>query len=179
MDVVAYGSFPPAPANALGEVAADVSRRLEERDESGDPAPIRNLPGCVFHAFVRHLNRLKRKELVLVRDDGTGQALSSRWGDPSAQFETKILVDESLAQCDSVTRDMFWRRVQGFTWEEIGKIHRLSAHTAEVRFRHAIRAAAERLTNERRSLPRRTPADSIEEPKPAMLTDAKKQTTGI
>lgn len=77
-------------ANSLEEVAADVSRRLEERGESGDPAPIRNLPGYVFHAFVRDLNRLKRKELVLVRDDGTGQVLSPRWADPSAQFEQRF-----------------------------------------------------------------------------------------
>src|SRR5207248_2364756 len=144
----------------------------------GESTPIRNLPGYVFRAFVRHLNRLKSKELVLVRGDGIGQ-VASRCADPSAQLETKILVDECLAQCDFVTRDMFWRRVQGSTWEEIGKIHRLSAHAAEVRFRHAVRAAHARLTSERRSLPCRTPADPTEEPKPAMRTDVKKRTTGI
>jgi hypothetical protein len=171
---------PAVIANALEEIAADVSRRLEEKNGSGKSAPIRNLPGYVFHAFVRHLNRLKSKELVLVRGDGTGQTLASTaCTDPSAQFETKILVDECLAQCDFVTRDMFWRRVQGFSWEEIGKIHRLSAHAAEVRFRHAVRAAQARLTNERRSLPCRTPAEPTEEPKPAMRSDVKKQTTGI
>src|SRR5205085_2695724 len=152
-------------SNALEEVAAVVSRVVEANDPPSDPTPIKNLPGYVFRAFVRHLNRLKRKELVLVSSNGDS---SPHWADPSQDFEMKILVDECLAQCDFVTQDMFWRRVQGFPWEEIGKIHRLSAHAAEVRFRHAVRAAHARLTNERRSLPCRTPAEPTEQPKPAM-----------
>ena len=168
---------PAIVANVLEEVAAEVSGRLDERDETDHHQPIRNLPGYVFHSFVRQLNRLKTKELELVSADGTGMTHTPRWADPTAQFETKILLDECLAQCDFVIRDMFWRRVQGFTWEDIGKIHGLSGHAAEVRFRRAVKAAQARITNERRSLPCRT--DRIEELKPAMPNDAKKHTTGI
>src|SRR5207248_1705207 len=57
---------PAVITNVLEEVAADVSRQLEEKDGSDDPKPIRNLPGYVFHSFVRQLNRLKSKELVVV-----------------------------------------------------------------------------------------------------------------
>jgi DNA-directed RNA polymerase specialized sigma24 family protein len=160
-------------ANALEEVAAAVTR-VVSRTPQGDPAAIKNLPGYVFRAFVRHVNRLRRKQLVLVSSNGDGQASTPRWADPSRDFETKILVDECLAQCDFVTQDMFWRRMQGFSWAEIGKIHGLSGHAAEVRFRHALRRAQARLGNGRRSLPCKTRADRSEELKSAMRTDAEK-----
>src|SRR6185312_12296197 len=163
--------------NVLEEVAADVSRRLDDQNGIGDRAPIKNLPGYVFHAFVRQLNRLKSKELVLVRGNDSGQVDTSRWTDPSSQIETKILLEECLAHFDFVTRDMFWRCAQGFTWEDIGKIHGLSGHAAEVKFRRAVKVAQARIANERRPLPCRT--DRIEKLKPAMPNDAKKQTTGI
>ena len=116
---------------------------------------------------------------MLVSAEETGMAQTSRWADPSAQFETKILLDECLAQCDFVIRDMFWRRVQGFTWEDIGKIHSLSAHAAEIRFREAIEALKARLTKSKRSAPIKIPAATVEELKPAVRSDVKKQTTGI
>lgn len=168
---------PAVIANVLEEVAAEVSCRLDGRDKTDHPEQIRNLPGYVFHSFVRQLNRLKSKELALVSADGTGMTHTSRWVDPSAEFETNILLDECLAQCDFVIRDMFWRRVQGFTWEDIGKIHNVSAHAAEIRFREAIEAVKARLTKARK--PQCRPADQREESKPAMRPDAKKQTTGI
>jgi hypothetical protein len=168
---------PAVVANVLEEVAADVSRRLDDNNGNGDRAPIKNVPGYVFHAFVRHLNRLISKELVLVREADSRQVTSSTRTDPSSQIETKILLQECLGHFDFVTRDMFWRCVQGFTWEDIGKIHGLSGHAAEVRFRRAVKTAQARITNERRSLPCRT--DRNEQLKPAMPNDAKKQTTGI
>jgi DNA-directed RNA polymerase specialized sigma24 family protein len=141
-------------ANVLEEVAAAVSRVVSRtKTPSGDAVPIKNLPGYVFRAFVRHVNRLRRKQLVLVSSNGDGQASTPRWTDPSQDFEMKILVDECLAQCDFVAQDMFWRRVQGFSWAEIGKVHGLSGHAAEVRFRHALRRAQARLGNGRRRLP--------------------------
>lgn len=141
-------------ANVLEEVAAAVSRVVRADAElNGEAISIKNLPGYVFRAFVRHVNRLKRKELVLVGSNGDGQVHLPRWADPSHDFETRILVDQCLAQCDVVTQDMFWRRVQGFSWNDIGKIHGLTAHAAEVRFRHALRRAQARLGNGRKSLP--------------------------
>ncbi len=160
--------------NILEEVAAEVSRVVASKHAPGAPMPIQNLAGYVFRGFVRRVNRLKRKELILV-SEGDGQPPTSRWADPSRQFETKILVDECLAQCDFVTGDMFWRRVQGLSWSEIGKIHGLSGHAAEVRFRHALRRVQARLTNGRRSLPYTTRADRTKDLKSAMQTDAEKK----
>ena len=48
-----------------------------------------------------------------------------------ADLESQILVSEFLTRCDPVTRDMFYRRSQGFSWKEIGKVYGISAHAAE------------------------------------------------
>jgi len=138
-------SDPAVVANALEEVAATVSRAIRRKDPPSEPVPIRNLTAYVFKAFVRHVNRLKRKELAMISIADSVEFLRPQWADPTRQLETKILVDECLAQCDFITQDMFWRRLQGFSWEEVGKIHDLSAHAAEARFSHAMRKARERL----------------------------------
>lgn len=169
---------PAVVANVLEEVAADLSERLEGQNGTGSATPIRNLPGYVFHSFVRQLNRLKSKQLVLVSAEATAMDLTSRWADPSVEFETKILVGECLAQCDFVIRDMFWRRAQGFSWDEVGEIHSMSGHAAEVRFRRAIEDVQKRLMKAKTTASKK-PADRIEELKPATQSDVKKQTTGI
>ncbi len=132
-------------ANVLEEVAAKVSRLLTIKDPPDEPAPIRNLAGYLFRAFVRHVNRVRSKQLILVSSGEADPASMPRWADPSRQFESKILVDEFLAQCDSVTQDMFGLRMQGFSWEEIGSIHEISAHAAEKRFSQAFRRARAKL----------------------------------
>jgi hypothetical protein len=71
--------------------------------------------------------------------------LEPPWADPSREFEKKILLEECLAQCGFVVQDMAWRRMQGFSWEEVGEIHGLSAHAAEARFSYALRQARARL----------------------------------
>lgn len=159
-------------ANALEEVSAVVSRVLRAGNSPSDANAVKNLPGYVFRAFVRHVNRLKRRQLVLVESNGDGPP--HRWADPSRDLEMKILVDECLAECDFVARDMFWRRVQGFSWAETGKLHGLSGHAAEVRFRHALRRAQSRLTNGRGTLPCKARTTPIEKVKPAMRNDAEK-----
>jgi hypothetical protein len=136
------------------------------------------VPGYVFHSFVRQLNRLKSKQLVLVSAEASNIALTASWADPSAEFEAKILVDEYLTQCDFVIRDMFWRRAHGFSWDEVGEIHNMSGHAAEVRFRRAIGDAQKRLAKGKTTASKK-PADRIEELRLATQSDVKKQTTRI
>lgn len=64
---------------------------------------------------------------------------------PSRAFELKMLLDEFLAHCDFMTQDMFWRRLQGFSWEDVGKVHNLSAQAAAARFDEALVRARARL----------------------------------
>jgi DNA-directed RNA polymerase specialized sigma24 family protein len=60
-------------------------------------------------------------------------------------LESKRLLDEFLTQCDPVTRDMLYRRIQGFSWKEICKVHGISAHAAEARFSQAFQRVRKRL----------------------------------
>src|SRR6266478_2592748 len=163
--------------NTLEEVAATVSQLIARRDPPGEPAPIRNLPGYVFRAFVRQVNRLKSKELAVLDAAIAGQTLAQRLADPSRQLEMKVLVDECLTKFDFTERDMCWRRLEGFTWDEIGPVHGLSGHAAEVRFRNAVRAVKAKLARSRKPLPRAAEAAQNEESKSVIETDAEKRTT--
>src|SRR6266513_254209 len=168
---------PAVVANTLEEVAATVSQLLARRDQPGEPAPIRNLPGYVFRAFVRQANRLKSKELAVLDAAIAGQTLAQRLADPSRQLEMKVLVDECLAKFDFTERDMCWRRLEGFTWDEIGPVHGLSGHAAEVRFRNAVRAVKAKLARSRKPLPRATQAAQNKESKLATEIDDGKRPT--
>ena len=119
-------------ANLLEEAAAVVSRKLQS-----DPSLILNVPGYLLMCFVRKVNRAKRKEPLMVN---LSEAVRPKlaWADPSDQLHTKILLDEFLARCDFITRDMVWRRKAGFSWEEIGRVHGISGHAAEERVRYVF-----------------------------------------
>jgi hypothetical protein len=168
---------PAVVANTLEEVAATVSQLIARRDPPGEPAPIRNLPGYVFRAFVRQVNRLKNKELAVLDAAITGQTLAQRLADPARQLEMKILVDECLGQFDFVERDMCWRRLDGFTWDEIGPVHGLSGHAAEVRFRNAVRAVKAKLARSRKPLLPTAQTAQNEQLMPALEADDDKRKT--
>src|SRR5437870_2017939 len=136
---------PAVVTTALEEIAATVSRVIKTKDPPGDPAQVRDLRAYMFRAFLRHVNYLKRKELTVVSLSEAGQILELPWAHSLRELENKMLLDECLAQCDSVAQDMALRRMQGLTWEEVGKIYGLSAHAAEARFSHALQQARERL----------------------------------
>jgi len=161
--------------NTLEEVAATVSQLIARRDPPGEPAPIRNLPGYVFRAFVRQVNRVKSKELVVLEAAIAGQTLAQRLADPSRQLEMKVLVDECLAQFDFTERDMCWRRLEGFTWDEIGRVHGLSGHAAEARFRNAVRAVKAKLARSRKPLPPTAQTAQNEQLMPRMGADDDKR----
>ena len=113
--------------NLLQEAAAIVSRRLQS-----NPSLILNLPGYLVVCFVKKVNRFKRKQVVTASLSEAFRATVA-WADPSRELYTKILLDEFLVRCDFITRDMASRRIAGFSWEEIGRVHRMSAHAAEQR----------------------------------------------
>jgi len=136
---------PAVVTTALEEVAAIVSRAVRTKVPRGDPVQVRDLRAYLFRAFLRHVNHLKRKEVLVVGLSETARKSEPPWADASRELSNKILLDEVLAQCDFIAQDMAWRRMQGFSWEEVGKVHGLSAHAAEARFSHALQQARERL----------------------------------
>jgi DNA-directed RNA polymerase specialized sigma24 family protein len=131
---------PAIAANLLEECAAAVSRVLQKPRPDTDH-PIRDLQAYLFRAFMRRVNRAKRRMPALTN---AANAFDTDFR-ATQNFEEKILVNELLTRCDPITQDMFIRRNQGFSWKEIGEIYSISAHAAESRFSQALQRVRKKL----------------------------------
>jgi DNA-directed RNA polymerase specialized sigma24 family protein len=135
--VIAYAEEligdPALATSLLEESAAIVSRSLRRGTQHGKP-PVANVEGYLFRSFIRRINVTRRKQLLISR-----AVIAAQTGSPNGtvyleNFELKILADEFVTRCDPVTRDMFYRRIEGFSWNEIGEWYGISGHAAEKRF---------------------------------------------
>jgi hypothetical protein len=127
---------PAVVTNLVEEVAANVSLTPQSPQ-------IRNLPRYLWMSFLRKAIRVKSREIVTVSlDESPCEGIA--WTDPSAQYDAKILCDESLAQFDSITQSMLRQRPHGYFWDEIGPAHGMSAHAAEQRCSHALQKLREK-----------------------------------
>jgi DNA-directed RNA polymerase specialized sigma24 family protein len=132
---------PAVAANLLEESAAAVSRALG--GPAGPPRPVRDLEAYLFRAFLRRLNRTKKR--LSPACSAEFRALCQSSTDPRKAFELKILVDEFLMRCDPVTRDVFYRRVEGRSWSEIGWAYRISSHAAQSKFSQKLQRVRKKL----------------------------------
>src|SRR5260370_39007411 len=120
---------PAVATSQLEQAAATVSRALEARKRCAQ-TEVQDLHSYLFRAFIRRINRIKNRELIL---DSSAAALtmgSHNSSDPRAALEMKILVDELLTKCDPVTRDMFYVRLRAFSWFEFGWFSGLSEQSS-------------------------------------------------
>jgi DNA-directed RNA polymerase specialized sigma24 family protein len=131
---------PALATNLLEEAAAAVSRVLRSQ-QAHHNIHVHDLRAYLFRAFIRRVNRLSRRQLAVADRTPTPSRSSSVSGD----LESQILIGEFLTRCDPVTRDMFCRRSQGFSWKEIGKVYGISAHAAESRFSQTLQRVRTRL----------------------------------
>lgn len=128
---------PALAASLLEESAATVSRVIATQSQTGTLA-IRNLEAYLFRAFLRRINRAKRRDLRLIRSTCDNVMDTHRY-DPSQELAQKLFIDELLTKCDTVTQDILNRRRQGFSWNEIGMLYGISGHSAESRVRRALK----------------------------------------
>lgn len=135
---------PAIAATLLEEAAATVSRTINSKRYSSQSGVL-DLPSYLFRAFIRRVDRAKKRQLIKEAAIVAHSAESQNSTDPKADLDLKILIDEVLTRSDSVTRDMFYRRIQGYSWKEIGSSYGISDHAAESRFSQAIRKLAQRL----------------------------------
>ena len=122
---------PAVAADLLEEAAATVSRAL--KSEQVSKRPIRDLQSYLFRAFLRRLNRTQRAELLAAAFLQKYVLPLDKSVNPHQLIEKKILIDEFLLQCDPITREMLCRRIEGFSWKEIGHAYGISSHAAESR----------------------------------------------
>jgi DNA-directed RNA polymerase specialized sigma24 family protein len=127
---------PAMAADLLEKAAATVSHAIAQKKHCTKNA-IRDLPSYLFRAFIRRVNKTKKRQLSYdsVRIQSVG---SQNATDPLAELEVKILVDQLLTTCDPLIRDMFYRRSQGFSWKEIGLFYGISKAAAKSRFSQAL-----------------------------------------
>ena len=134
---------PAVAANLLEEAAATVSRAISARSSSQHP--IQNLNSYLFRAFIRRVNKRYKQELSSAESLRIHARETSNSVDPRPSIDKKILIDEFLMRCDPKTRDMFWRRIVGFSWREIGWSHGISTHAAESRFNQTFQKTRRKL----------------------------------
>lgn len=135
---------PALATTLLEEAAATVSRAIKLKGVA-NAAGVRNLQAYVFRAFVRRVNKTRRKDLLLSNQGASNPRVHDNPADLGEDIELKVLVGEFLARCDFVTRDMFYRRMQGFSWKEIARAHGISTHAAESKFSQALRRVRKKL----------------------------------
>lgn len=131
-------------ATLLEESAATVSRAVRLKGNASSDG-VRNLQAYIFRTFVRRVNKARRKDLLLSSQGAPTPSVHSNPVDCTEDIELKVLVNEFLARCDPVTRDMFYRRIQGLSWKEIAQVHGISAHAAESKFSQALRRVRKKL----------------------------------
>src|SRR5713101_8087674 len=135
---------PAVAAGLLEQAAARVSRAIDRKRDS-DEQPVRDVRAYLFRAFLRLVNKAVKRQLLVADAIRTLSVTSHNSTDPLAQLEQKMLIDESLTRGDPVFRDMFYRRMEGLSWDEIGLSYGISGHAAESRFSQALRKIRERL----------------------------------
>ena len=135
---------PAVAATLLEESAASVSRAID-RKRNCNLQPVRDVRAYLFRAFIRRVNKAKKRQLMVAAAVRLFSAASHNSIDPLAELELKILVDELLTLCDPVARDMFYRRIERFSWKEIGLSYGISSHAAESRFSQALQKIRQRL----------------------------------
>jgi DNA-directed RNA polymerase specialized sigma24 family protein len=135
---------PAVAAGLLEEAAATVSRAIASK-KLWMQANVRDLPSYLFRAFIRRADRIKKRQLTQANAAQVLTLGSNNSTAPQADLELKILVDELLTRCDAVTREMFYRRTEGFSWKEIGSSYGISDTAAKARFSQALRRIGEKL----------------------------------
>lgn len=133
---------PAEAANVLEEAASAVSRALISKKI--DESSIRNLQSYLFRAFLRRLNRTKKRELVLDKTVDL-ENFHSHTSQNVRTLEMKIFIDEFMMHCDPAMRDMFCRRMAGYSWNEIAQTYGISSHAAESKFSQTLQKVRRKL----------------------------------
>jgi hypothetical protein len=128
------------PALALTlfeETAAAVSRTVGEKLASGKPG-IRDMPSYLFRVYLRRIGIEKKASLSV------DQATEEQW-ERHAQLtyqrdiERQILLKEVLESCDTLTREIFYLRLEGCSWKEIERRSGITLNAASLRFSKTLR----------------------------------------
>ncbi len=112
---------PAVALNLFEEAAAAVSEAVETKKAAAKP-PIRDLRAYLFRALLRRISQEKRREVSL-RNEVKWLQERNRPTRGSTGLDMNLLLDEVMAACDKVTQEIISRRIEGFSWDQIGDRH--------------------------------------------------------
>jgi DNA-directed RNA polymerase specialized sigma24 family protein len=128
------------PALALSlfeEAAATVSKTLTEKLVSGEPG-IRDMRRYLFRVYLRRIGI--ERNVSLAFDDPTKEDWEKHAQGPEMNdIERDILLKEVLESCDTLTREIFYLKLEGCSWKEIEKHCGIPVNAASLRFSKALR----------------------------------------
>ena len=125
--------------NLFEQAAASVSEAIK-----ANGSVVRDLAAYLFRAYIRLVSEAKRRDATL-QESLDAQAENRIWHRDLLRAEAALLLDEIMGICDRLTREVAFRRIEGFSWKEIGEQYGLSGHAAEARFSKALDRARKRL----------------------------------
>ena len=128
------------PALALTlfeEAAAAVSKTVIEKLALGKPG-IRDMRSYLFRVYLRRIGVEKRTS-VSVDHPAEEQWQRHAQQTDHRDIERQILVKEVLEGCDTLTREIFYLRLEGCSWKEIEKRSGIPLNAASLRFSKALR----------------------------------------
>jgi DNA-directed RNA polymerase specialized sigma24 family protein len=134
---------PALAMNYLEEAAAAVSVAIQEKKDAGAPA-VRNIERYLFRTFIRIVDDVRRKQTILEKSLEEYAATRASITEES-HAEITVLLNEIMATCDRVSRQIVLLHLEGRSWEDIGKHFGISRHAAEARFRKALDRARKML----------------------------------
>src|SRR5216683_6090412 len=118
------------------EVAATVTLAIETKVLRGEPS-IKDLDGYLYRAFMHRIHEEERRGPKLLNVGDIDWKAPVRQTDLT-EIEHKLLLDEILGSCDTVTVDIILRHYAGQKWPEVGAACGISATAARLRFRKAM-----------------------------------------
>jgi DNA-directed RNA polymerase specialized sigma24 family protein len=137
------------PALALTlfeEAAAIVSKTAGEKLASGEPA-IRDIGSYLFRVYLRRIGIEKKTSLLL--DQATAEQCEKHTQRTDQHdIERHILLREVLEGCDTLTREIFYLRLEGCSWKEIEKCSGIPLNAASLRFSKALRRLRDQFAQE-------------------------------
>jgi DNA-directed RNA polymerase specialized sigma24 family protein len=120
------------------ESAAAVTQALKRRPSHAEP--VLDLASYLYRTYLRKvdvvLKKRKRLENAL-----KNQARVESFTHRELEAEVARLYDEVMATYDKVARQMVYRHLEGFSWNEIGVEFGSDPHAAEVRCSRAMARA--------------------------------------
>ena len=140
---------PAVALNLFEEAGAAVSEAVENRKMSTQ-APIRDLRAYLYQVFKNRIAKERRKQVALGKElksvDECGRSRLETRG-----VEMRLVLSEVMAVCDKATQEIALRRLEGFSWEEIGNRYGISSHAARVRFSKALQRARKAFSSDKRN----------------------------